>query len=81
LLRATRRTSGVAQLNTQGGLYAEVKRMFLHDSEADIRAILEALATMDGNMTSSAGQDLAVVMFFGHGTGNRPRGVLFVDRQ
>jgi WD40 repeat protein len=57
-----------ALLNTQGGgLYAEVKLMFLHDGEADKHGIADALAAMDRNMTSSAGQDLAVVMFSGHG--------------
>jgi Caspase domain/PQQ-like domain len=55
--------------NTQGGgLYAEVKPQFLHDGEADRGGIFEALAAMDRNMTSSTGQDLAVVMFSGHGT-------------
>jgi uncharacterized caspase-like protein len=58
-----------ALLNTQaGGLYAEVKPIFLHDGEADKHGIVDALAAMDRNMTSSAGQDLAVVMFSGHGT-------------
>jgi WD40 repeat protein len=57
-----------ALLNTQGGgLYAEVMPIFLHDGEADRGGIFEALAAMDRNMTSSAGQDLAVVMFSGHG--------------
>jgi uncharacterized caspase-like protein len=57
-----------ALLNTQGGgLYAEVKPIFLHDGAADRGGIFEALAAMDRNMTSSAGQDLAVVMFSGHG--------------
>ena len=58
-----------ALLNTQeGGLYAEVKPMFLHDGAADKSGIFEALAAMERNMASSAGQDLAVVMFSGHGT-------------
>jgi Caspase domain len=58
-----------ALLNTQGGgLYAEVKPMFLHDGAADKGGIFEALAAMDRNMASSAGQDVAVVMFSGHGT-------------
>jgi outer membrane protein assembly factor BamB len=58
-----------ALLNTQeGGLYAEVKPMFLHDDKADRTGIFEALAVMERNMTGSAGQDLAVVMFSGHGT-------------
>ena len=58
-----------ALLNTQGGgLYAEVKPIFLHDSEADRAGIFEGLAAVDRNMTGSAGEDLAVVMFSGHGT-------------
>jgi WD40 repeat protein len=58
-----------AIVNTQdGGLYAEVKPMFLHDRTADKAGIFDALAAMDRNMGSGAGQDLAVVMFSGHGT-------------
>jgi WD40 repeat protein len=58
-----------ALVNTQdGGLYAEVKPMFLHDRTADKAGIFDALAAMDRNMGSGAGQDLAVVMFSGHGT-------------
>ena len=58
-----------ALLNTQGGgLYAEVMPMFLHDGEADKHGIADALAAMDRNMKSGVGQDLAVVMFSGHGT-------------
>jgi len=58
-----------ALVNTQdGGLYAEIKPMFLHDRTADKAGIFDALAAMDRNMGSGAGQDLAVVMFSGHGT-------------
>jgi hypothetical protein len=58
-----------AIVNTQdGGLYAEIKPMFLHDRTADKAGIFDALAAMDRNMESGAGQDLAVVMFSGHGT-------------
>jgi WD40 repeat protein len=58
-----------ALVNTQdGGLYAEVKPMSLHDRTADKAGIFEALAAMDRNMGGGAGQDLAVVMFSGHGT-------------
>jgi WD40 repeat protein len=58
-----------AIVNTQdGGLYAEVKPMFLHDRTADKAGIFDALAAMERNMGSGAGQDLAVVMFSGHGT-------------
>jgi Caspase domain len=58
-----------ALVNTQeGGLYAEVKPMFLQDGTADKAGIFDALAAMERNMGSGAGQDLAVVMFSGHGT-------------
>jgi caspase domain-containing protein/WD40 domain-containing protein len=58
-----------ALVNTQdGGLYAEVKPMFLRDSTADKAGIFEALAAVDRNIGAGAGQDLAVVMFSGHGT-------------
>jgi Caspase domain len=58
-----------ALVNTQeGGLYAEVKPIFLHDSTADRAGIFDALAAVERNMTSSAGDDVAVVMFSGHGT-------------
>jgi WD40 repeat protein len=58
-----------ALLNTQGsGLYAEVKLIFRHDGDADKHGIADAFAAMESNMASSAGQDLAVVMFSGHGT-------------
>jgi WD40 repeat protein len=58
-----------ALVNTQaGGLYAEVKPMSLQDRTADKAGIFEALAAMERNMASSEGQDLAVVMFSGHGT-------------
>ena len=43
-------------------------RCFLHDGTADKAGIFEALAAMERNMASGAGQDLAVVMFSGHGT-------------
>jgi outer membrane protein assembly factor BamB len=58
-----------ALLNTQeGGLYAEVKPQILSNEAADKPGIFDALAAMDRNMSSGAGQDLAVVMFSGHGT-------------
>jgi hypothetical protein len=58
-----------ALVNTQeGGLYAEVKPIFLPDSTADKAGIFDALAAMERNMAGGAGQDLAVVMFSGHGT-------------
>jgi WD40 repeat protein/uncharacterized caspase-like protein len=58
-----------ALVSTQdGGLYAEVKPMFLYDGTADKAGIFEALAAMERNVGAGAGQDLAVVMFSGHGT-------------
>jgi WD40 repeat protein len=58
-----------ALVNTQeGGLYAAVKLTLLHDATADKAGIFDALAAMERNMGSGAGQDLAVVMFSGHGT-------------
>jgi WD40 repeat protein len=58
-----------ALVNTQeGGLYAEVKAMFLRDDTANRDGIFDALAAMERNMGNGAGQDLAVVMFSGHGT-------------
>jgi hypothetical protein len=57
-----------ALVNTQeGGLYAEVKPQFLLNGTADRAGIFEALAATDRNLRTSAGQDLAVVMFSGHG--------------
>ena len=64
-----RRTWRGALVNTQGGgLYAEVMPTFLHDRTADRPGIFEAPAAMECNMAKGAGQDLAVVMFSGHGT-------------
>jgi WD40 repeat protein len=58
-----------ALVNTQAnGLYADVKPIFLHDATADKAEIFDAFATMERNMADNAGQDLAVVMFSGHGT-------------
>jgi Caspase domain len=58
-----------ALVNTQdGGLYAEIKPMFLHDRTADKAGIFDALAAMERNIGSGGGHDLAVVMFSGHGT-------------
>jgi WD40 repeat protein len=58
-----------ALVNTQeGGLYAEVKPMFLQDGTANKAGIFDALAAMGRNIGGGAGQDLAVVMFSGHGT-------------
>ncbi len=54
--------------NQAGGLYAEVLPIYLHDDTADRAGIFEALASMQNNMSRNAsGQDVAVVMFSGHG--------------
>src|SRR5258708_15585084 len=42
--------------------------MFRRDGPADKAGIFDALAAMERNMGGGAGQDLAVVMFSGHGT-------------
>ena len=56
------------EFNKMGGLYAEILPIYLHDKTATKRAIFEAFASMQRNMAKdSAGQDLAVVMFSGHG--------------
>jgi uncharacterized caspase-like protein len=55
-----------ALITTQkGGLYADVKPMFLHDSTANKVGIFDALMKMEKNMATD---DFAVVMFSGHGT-------------
>ena len=60
-------TQGSA-FNKKGGLYAEVKPQYLHDGEADRAAIFRALGSMKANMAKDeAGQDLAVILFSGHG--------------
>ena len=58
-----------ALITTQeGGLYAEVKPQFLIDERANRTGIIDALNKMEINMTTGGGQnDLAVVMFSGHG--------------
>jgi uncharacterized caspase-like protein len=53
--------------NNKGGLYAEVKPQYLHDGEADKAGIFSALALIKNNMAKGAGQDLAVILFSGHG--------------
>src|SRR5262249_19998740 len=58
-----------ALANTQeGGLYAEVKLMTRQNETADKGGIFDAFDAMDRNMGGGTGQDLAVVMFSGHGT-------------
>jgi uncharacterized caspase-like protein len=54
--------------NNKGGLYADVKPQYLHDGEADRAGVFRAFDSMKANMDKDeAGQDLAVVMFSGHG--------------
>ncbi len=56
------------EFNKKGGLYAQVHPQYLHDEDADRAGILRALASMKANMAKDeGGQDLAVVMFSGHG--------------
>jgi uncharacterized caspase-like protein len=58
-----------ALVNTQSnGLYAEVMPTFLQDDTADRAGIFEALEATERNMARGTGQDLAIVMFSGHGT-------------
>jgi hypothetical protein len=57
-----------ALVNTQeGGLYARVIPQFLSD-EATKPGIFDALTAMERGMERGSGQDLALVMFSGHGT-------------
>jgi WD40 repeat protein len=53
--------------NNKGGLYAVVRPQYLHDGEADKAGIFSALASMKANMAKGGGQDLAVILFSGHG--------------
>ena len=63
------RDVATALINTQeGGLYAEVKPILLHDDTAHGEEIFDALAVMRHNMADVASEDLGVVMFSGHGT-------------
>jgi WD40 repeat protein len=58
----------VSEFNKLGGLYAQVLTQYLHDSDADRAGIINALETMKTNMAKDVpGQDLAVILFSGHG--------------
>jgi WD40 repeat protein len=58
-----------ALVNTQdGGLYAQVLPIYLRNNTADRAGIFDALASVASNMATSTGNDLAVVLFSGHGT-------------
>jgi WD40 repeat protein/uncharacterized caspase-like protein len=58
-----------ALVNTQAnGLYAEVLLINLQDDTADKAAIYDALNSVEKNLAKGAGNDLAVVLFSGHGT-------------
>jgi WD40 repeat protein len=57
-----------SEFNKKGGLYADVKTQYLHDEDADRAGIFRAFDSMKTNMAKDEpGQDLAVVMFSGHG--------------
>jgi uncharacterized caspase-like protein len=57
-----------SEFNKKGGLYAEVKPQYLHDKDADRAGIFRAFASMQANMAKDEpGQDLAVILFSGHG--------------
>ena len=57
-----------SEFNKLGGLYAEVLTQYLHDSDADRAGIISALGSMKTNMAKDEpGQDLAVILFSGHG--------------
>jgi WD40 repeat protein len=57
-----------SQYNKLGGLYAEVLPIYLNDNNATKAAIFQAFAAIEQNMAKDgAGEDLAVVMFSGHG--------------
>jgi uncharacterized caspase-like protein len=58
-----------SEFNKKGGLYTEVLTQYLHDEEADRAGIFNALESMKTNMAKNpAGQNLAVILFSGHGT-------------
>jgi hypothetical protein len=58
-----------ALINTQeGGLYAQVRPQFLSNETATKGGIFDALTAVERDMSGSQGQDLAFVMFSGHGT-------------
>ena len=56
-----------SKFNKLGRLYAEVMPTYLHDEEATKEEVYETLDSMQRNMARSTGEDLAVVMFSGHG--------------
>ncbi|HXN88217.1 MAG TPA: caspase family protein, partial [Methylocella sp.] len=57
-----------SEFNKLGGLYAEILPIYLHDHTADKDGIFKAFASIRSNMAQdSTGQDLAVVLFSGHG--------------
>jgi uncharacterized caspase-like protein len=57
-----------SEFNKKGGLYADVKTQYLHDGDADRAGIFSAFDVMKAKMAKDEpGQDLAVVLFSGHG--------------
>jgi WD40 repeat protein len=58
----------VGPFNSMGGLFAGIWPQLLRDAEADRAGIFRALGSMKTNMAKDPmGQDLAVVLFSGHG--------------
>jgi WD40 repeat protein len=57
-----------SEYNKIGGLYADVVPQYLHDATADRAGIFNAFDSMQRDMAKdTAGEDLAVVLFSGHG--------------
>ena len=56
------------EFNKKGGLYARVLLQYLHDKDADRAEVFTSLETMKMNMAKNpTAQDLAVILFSGHG--------------
>ena len=55
------------EFNKNGGLYADVRFQYLSDDKADRAGIFGALEALKSNMANGLDQDLAVVLFSGHG--------------
>jgi uncharacterized caspase-like protein len=56
-----------SEVNRLGSLYAEVLPIFHYDEQANKAQILQDFADTKNNMARGAGQDVAVVLFAGHG--------------
>jgi WD40 repeat protein len=55
------------EFNKNGGLYTDVRFQYLSDEKADRAGIFGALEALKNNMANGVDQDLAVVLFSGHG--------------